>query len=174
MNAFNKARDPRVDFLAQWVLMLGLLCAWPAFAQKPPSWFALPPGVTVGGVLEEEFGEAEIRLPNRTTPNVLRGRHWSGDMDITKLGVKSDANAREVFARLRAALQAAGWELVHAFDDGTTLRNRKDGRDAWAHIGGGDAADVRWVIIDTTAQARKHVLTPPGPKPDTQIGRAHV
>jgi hypothetical protein len=160
-----------ICILLRWLRLLffytgALLCAPGALAQKPPPWFPLPPGIIVAGVLEEEYGEAEIRLPDRATPNILRGRHWSGDMDITKLGAKPDASGREVYARLRPTLEKAGWEVVHSSDEGTTLRNRKDGRDAWARISGGDAADVRWVIIDVAAQTRRHVLTPPGPKPE--------
>lgn len=134
---------------------------------NPPAYFALPGNAVIGGLFEEEYGEAEIPLPNRDTPHLLRGRHWSGDMHLRDHGFKPGVAAREVFARLKPTLLKAGWQVVHEFDHGATLRMRKEGKDAWVYLGTADPDDMRWVIIEMADQARKHVLAKPAPKPES-------
>jgi hypothetical protein len=138
-----------------------------AYAGTLPKYFTLPPTVKVdpAGVIEEEYGEAEIRLPRTDQPNILSGRHWNAIAVVTGVTEGTDDNA--IWARIKPALLKGGWKVVHEFDIEpfhVTLRLQRPGLDVWCFMW--VAEELRFDIIERTALGKKIVLAAPGAKPE--------
>ncbi|MBF0180791.1 MAG: OmpA family protein [Magnetococcales bacterium] len=152
--------------------LLALLLTLPgmALAQELPSGFPKIPALKVeaGTLREEAFGEAEIPLPKRDSPHLVRGRHWNAILDFT--GVPEETPAAEVWKLLKPSFAGANWEVVHEFPDSSplavTLRLRRDGRELWGYLEIGQPREMRVQLVETGASARKHTLKPPAAKPE--------
>jgi outer membrane protein OmpA-like peptidoglycan-associated protein len=152
-----------------WRLWLALVlgaagCPGAAWAQWPP-YLGNPPGlVRTPTPLVQEFAEAEMPLPNRPTPFVVRGRHWEGDINLP--GVPLETPAAAVWARLKGLFPEPGWKVQHQAGTIVTLRYSAAGREAWATLNHADPADIRLTLVEVAQQARRHALAAPAERPE--------
>ncbi len=145
------------------LLMLLSLPAWGAAATALPGYFTPPASAVVGrGVQMEEYGE--IEMPLRDSPNVQRGRRWSGDMVLQ--GVAPDTAAPAIWARMKPAFLKGGWQVMHESGSAATLRYRAGGKEAWSHILHSDPSDIRYEIVEVAEQTRRLTLAQPAQKPE--------
>lgn len=109
------------------LLLLAWLPVWANAAGPLPGYFTPPASAVVGaGVQMEEYGQVD--MPLRDSPNVQRGRRWSGDMVLQ--GVPSDASAAAIWARMKPAFLKGGWQVMHEAGGSATLRHRGGGKEA--------------------------------------------
>ncbi|MBF0612586.1 MAG: OmpA family protein [Magnetococcales bacterium] len=155
----------------RWLLVIGMLMgAAMGQAASLPDFVTLPKSFKVdpGSVRAEEFGEAEMPLPDREEAHVVQGRFWHADALLE--GVAEDAAFAVVWEKIKPVLLKGGWQVVHEFKSDPlhiTLRNQQGGRDAWGHLWVMGAGDLRLDVVDAAAkQTRKLVLKKPGTKPE--------